>query len=824
MWPKALIRVNTARIMVQESIEKPTVDEERAWFSGRIFIPTEERGGLLQSLDVSVRLANVLEAAHLRLIGDLHGLSYEQFSRFRNCGRKTVAELRDIVRHLQFSNGENPPFDWQPTDGSPNILKISDSAHAFKLVELPLSVRLQNALNQRGLTTLGDVHDLDVRELLKIQNCGRKCIVELRALIQAVDEGQFSPTQTDQVGVSLREIAQAIDSGLRNLAPRDTNLFQARLFGNSGRPRTLEDVGKEYHITRERVRQIVNKIVHGIRLSGGPKLARALEAVARECQNRVCPLTPELFCHWITDAKDLLLHEADFYVRILDDMEQTIPAWPKGSTREGSDDPLLESLDEALQTWLRECDGQPTTAQAWTQLRRQHDLRKLSAGAFLAGLRRSQNVLVDLADPESPMLQLRTVRMTILEFARPVLEKSEEPLTPEQIVATAREKFGNDAIVVSGRGAGNTLTPDRGFFLLGPRRFGVARHFSIPRRDWPNVCDQLAAVLKRENRPVSTIEVVDKHRLVGFDSLDSYEMAEIIRGDRRFIDLGRKLFALAEWGVQEREHVYDLLPRVFNEAKHALTIQQTLSRMTRLRSVSPNSIANLLQKHPKIRSFGFGYYGLASWGVAERRVMLSDVVTVESAVRRASPPICFAALCESFGICADSTETAVLWKTCTRSQKLRRAPDRQSLETLLMHKAVSLELALATIARQLERAAPAYELEWELSAKFGSIFAHIGLATIEERLARSPRFLRNAAGEFLLDTHVDLAQYDVEAIRAAVIKSLTESADVVASDELIERLAEQGFDVSDLSADMLASILRGATELQEVGRQRFRAK
>ena len=204
--------------------------------------------------------------------------------------------------------------------------------------------------------------------------------------------------------------------------------------------------------------------------------------------------------------------------------------------------------------------------------------------------------------------------------------------------------------------------------------------------------------------------------------------------------------------------------------------------------------------------------------------MLSDVVTVESAVRRASPPICFAALCESFGICADSTETAVLWKTCTRSQKLRRAPDRQSLETLLMHKAVSLELALATIARQLERAAPAYELEWELSAKFGSIFAHIGLATIEERLARSPRFLRNAAGEFLLDTHVDLAQYDVEAIRAAVIKSLTESADVVASDELIERLAEQGFDVSDLSADMLASILRGATELQEVGRQRFRAK
>lgn len=155
---------------------------------------------------------------------------------------------------------------------------------------------------------------------------------------------------------------------------------------------------------------------------------------------------------------------------------------------------------------------------------------------------------------------------------------------------------------------------------------------------------------------------------------------------------------------------------------------------------------------------------------------------------------------------------------------MRRAPDRHSPDTLLLHKAVSLELALATIARALQRPAPAYELEWELSAKFGTIFAHIGLTAIEERLARSSRFLRNAAGEFLLDTQVDLQEYDVNALCSATINSLVESADIVASDELIERLEQQGFDVSDLSADMLASILRGTKELQEVGNQRFRAR
>ena len=102
--------------------------------------------------------------------------------------------------------------------------------------------------------------------------------------------------------------------------------------------------------------------------------------------------------------------------------------------------------------------------------------------------------------------------------------------------------------------------------------------------------------------------------------------------------------------------------------------------------------------------------------------------------------------------------------------------------------------------RALARPAPAYELLWELAAKYGELFAHIELSKVEERLVRSPRFLRNAVGEFLLDVDFDLEDFDVDALRAATIKTLKDSRDIAGCDELIERLELQGFDLEELLA------------------------
>ena len=69
-----------------------------------------------------------------------------------------------------------------------------------------------------------------------------------------------------------------------------------------------------------------------------------------------------------------------------------------------------------------------------------------------------------------------------------------------------------------------------------------------------------------------------------------------------------------------------------------------------------------------------------------------------------------------------------------------------------------------------------------------------------------------------------MGDFDVSAIRAAAAKLMWEEREILSSDDLLERLESQGFDLEEMTQGMLASILRGSEELEEVGRQRFRAK
>jgi len=52
---------------------------------------------------------------------------------------------------------------------------------------------------------------------------------------------------------------------LDTLSPREAKVLRLRYGLDDGRPRTLEEVGKEFNVTRERVRQIEAKALRKIR-------------------------------------------------------------------------------------------------------------------------------------------------------------------------------------------------------------------------------------------------------------------------------------------------------------------------------------------------------------------------------------------------------------------------------------------------------------------------------------------------------------------------------------------------------------------------------
>ena len=56
-----------------------------------------------------------------------------------------------------------------------------------------------------------------------------------------------------------------MEDALDSLTERERKVLQLRFGLDDGRSRTLEEVGKEFHVTRERIRQIETKALRKLR-------------------------------------------------------------------------------------------------------------------------------------------------------------------------------------------------------------------------------------------------------------------------------------------------------------------------------------------------------------------------------------------------------------------------------------------------------------------------------------------------------------------------------------------------------------------------------
>ena len=75
--------------------------------------------------------------------------------------------------------------------------------------------------------------------------------------------GDFVATRTPRPPARQRTAhgGPADQSGLKSLTPREEKVIRLRFGLDDGRPRTLEEVGRDFGVTRERVRQIEAKAI-----------------------------------------------------------------------------------------------------------------------------------------------------------------------------------------------------------------------------------------------------------------------------------------------------------------------------------------------------------------------------------------------------------------------------------------------------------------------------------------------------------------------------------------------------------------------------------
>ena len=122
--------------------------------------------------------------------------------------------------------------------------------------QVGFSNRTYNALRRTGLNTVEDVIHYNREEFLNIRNLGAKSLDEIYKFLDEIDSETIPaellslPLEIEPQVISVLEYANSIKDDKHH------NILLKRLQGI-----TLEDIGKEYNVTRERVRQIVNKIL-----------------------------------------------------------------------------------------------------------------------------------------------------------------------------------------------------------------------------------------------------------------------------------------------------------------------------------------------------------------------------------------------------------------------------------------------------------------------------------------------------------------------------------------------------------------------------------
>lgn len=657
----------------------------------KINVPEQLETILVTSLNLSVRLTTVLNKLNIITIRDFKNYTLCEIQSTKNCGHKTIEELRHLI-----DNFENEIWVKQIIEENLTFLlaqnekekiRIDSSVKDISISCLALSVRLTNVLRKLNVDTLGDLEKFSIQNIKQSKNIGKKTVEELRTFLNRI--GQASNLET-LVGtiienlpteLDLNDLISFINRFLNGLPEREREIFLYRLGGTSDEKIfTLDEVGEKFALTRERVRQIEGNIIRKLnsRLTGISE--RALEKIKLASEMAICPVSVRFLIYLTGNNYEIFIYPPNFYLHLLKKLSPEIFIFAGNRTTVQSTKNVTE-LSKKIKSFLDEETHFLTLAEVFEQLNFYLVSNSFTINDFFEAIRDDDFVIENGDAPDVMLIATNKNKLTMTEIAWRVLKTSNRPLLPEEIIEEAKKIFGTETEFHSARSLANLPHYDSRFYLLGKRTIGLRQHFNLPEERWNKVVEDFFRLLLERQRPVSTTEVINTNLFEWTKQTTSSEMAEILRHDTRFKDLGRFLFSLSEWEIEEREPVKELIVRVLKETDNALTANEIATRIHQYRSVSTTGFSTVLREHKDVQSFPFGYYGLKSKG-NYREFFATNKNFLKRLIKHTSP-IPFNDLCQRLDIDVNEELASKMWNTLKTMTDISFAPTYRSRQTII---------------------------------------------------------------------------------------------------------------------------------------------
>lgn len=177
---------------------------------------------------------------------------------------ETINRLIKVSRHLLQENGRDPSVEEITKEMFPlDIEDIRQQVSKTYGKELsPENEAVKEEIRKRERYAIERV-----REIMKVAQEP----ISLETPIGEEEDSHLGDFIEDSDAVAPAEAASSLllrekmEDVLQNLTPREKKVLQLRFGLEDGRPRTLEEVGQEFGVTRERIRQIEAKALRKLR-------------------------------------------------------------------------------------------------------------------------------------------------------------------------------------------------------------------------------------------------------------------------------------------------------------------------------------------------------------------------------------------------------------------------------------------------------------------------------------------------------------------------------------------------------------------------------
>ncbi len=245
---------------------------------------------LTASFGLSVRATNVL-LNNYDSFEDLKDITLEKLLTYKNCGRKTAKEL------LKFASTEIKAIDNTPTptvkeslasppnEASLSLLPIFSNRQlkginevdlhpgfhtSTKLSDLILPARTTNVFNTLDIKTIGNLIFFTSKNLLRQQNFGKKSLEAVRQLVHSLCLSNDNLNKSTITAIDYSSYESMIGSFLQETEKnkRNQEIFLKRLCFQEGKLPTLEELGIQFDVSRERIRQILKRGTLKFRIKG----------------------------------------------------------------------------------------------------------------------------------------------------------------------------------------------------------------------------------------------------------------------------------------------------------------------------------------------------------------------------------------------------------------------------------------------------------------------------------------------------------------------------------------------------------------------------